>query len=168
MNSKLDVKKTKKRIKRVCAPNKETDPISCFDKETLISMIKKYNKKNKTTPLFPKVSIRELKKKSRRDLWNALNNTFKEKCKDERCWKDTYFQSMNKLDKDLKPVYPDSWNSNKNEWLTTSNIENVCSQFEDKYKDFMFIGAVPIDFDDKISKNTCVVNEAVTGVLILG
>ena len=43
MNSKIDVKKTKKRIKRVCAPNKETDPISCFDKETLISMIKKYN-----------------------------------------------------------------------------------------------------------------------------
>ena len=66
---------------------------------------------------------------------------------------------MNKLDKDLKPVYPSSWNSNKNEWLSTSNIEKVCNQFEDKYNDFMFLGAVPIDFDTKLANNKCVVND---------
>ena len=66
---------------------------------------------------------------------------------------------MNELDDDLKPVYPSSWNSNKNEWLSTSNIENVCNQFEDKYNDFMFLGAVPIDFDSKLANNKCVANE---------
>ena len=66
---------------------------------------------------------------------------------------------MQELDKDLKPVYPESWNSNKTEWLSTSNIENVCSQFEDKYKDFMFIGAVPIDFDEKMNDNKCIVDD---------
>lgn len=159
MNSKLDVKKTKKRVKKVCAPHKEMDSVSCFDKDTLLNMIKKYNKQHKKNKILPNVLVRDLKNKSRTELWNALNNKFREKCKDERCWKDTYFQSMNELNKDLKPVYPESWNSNRNEWLSTSNIENVCSQFEEKHNDFMFIGAVPIDFDDKLSNNKCVVNE---------
>lgn len=158
MNSKIDIKKTKKRIKKVCAPHKEDDTISCFDKETLISMIKNYNKKNKSEKIFGKLSLSELKKKSRRELWIALHNAFKGNCDDERCWKDTYFNNMKILNKDLKPLYPESWNSNKNEWLSTSNIEKVCSQFEDKYKDFMFIGAVPIDFDDKVN-NKCVVDD---------
>ena len=159
MNSRIDVKKTKKRIKKVCAPHKEDDSVSCFDKDTLINMIKNHNKKNKGNKILGNVGLRELKKKSRRELWNALHKAFKENCNDERCWRDTYFKNMNELDDDLKPVYPSSWNSNKNEWLSTSNIENVCNQFEDKYNDFMFLGAVPIDFDSKLQNNKCVANE---------
>ena len=163
MNSRLDTKKTKKRvrqrqIKDVCAPHKENDTVTCFDKDTLIEMIKKYNKNHKKK-IFPRMTLKELKKKTRKQLWDGLNEKFREACNDERCWRDTYFKNMKALDNDLKPVYPESWNSNKNEWLTTSNINNVCEQFEKKYPDFMFIGAVPIDFNDKISKSTCVVNE---------
>ena len=44
MNSRIDVKKTKKRLKKVCAPHKEDDSVSCFDKDTLINMIKNHNK----------------------------------------------------------------------------------------------------------------------------
>lgn len=163
MNSKLDIKKTKKKtrqtkIKEVCAIHKEDDTISCFDKNTLLEMIKKYNKNHKAK-IFPRVTLKELKGKTRKQLWNGINEKFRETCSDERCWRDTYFKNMKSLDKDLKPVYPESWNSNKNEWLTTSNINKVCEQLERKYKDFMFIGAVPIDFNDKISKSSCVVNE---------
>lgn len=163
MNKSLDIKKTKKRnrnkvIKSVCAPHKQNDTISCFDKKTLINMIEKFNK-NRKDKILPNYSTKQLEKKSRRELWNSLYSRFREKCNDERCWRDTYFKNMNKLDSDLKPLYPESWNTNRLEWLSTSNIESVCEQFEKSHKDFMFIGAVPIDFNDTISNNTCVVNE---------
>ena len=163
MNSVIDIKKTKKRsrtkiIKKVCAPHKEDDPISCFDKDTLINMITNYNEKTKDN-IFPNLSQKQLKNKNRRELWNAIHNKFKARCNDERCWKDTYFKNMKELDDNLKPVYPESWNTNRTEWLSTSNIESVCEQFEKKYKEFMFIGAVPIDFDDKTYNNKCVVND---------
>ena len=34
------------------------------------------------------------------------------------------------------------------EWLSTLDINKVLKQYEDKYSDFEFMGAVPIDFDD--------------------
>ena len=51
------------------------------------------------------------------------------------------------------------WNKNSREWLSTVDIENVLNQYEKKYKNFLFIGAVPCDFDKKLSWGSCVVNE---------
>lgn len=48
------------------------------------------------------------------------------------------------LVKTFRPEGP----SGKFEWLNTININQVVSQYENKYKDFKFLGAVPIDFDD--------------------
>ena len=36
----------------------------------------------------------------------------------------------------------------KFEWLSTIDINQVLKQYEEKYADFLFLGAVPIDFDD--------------------
>ena len=54
---------------------------------------------------------------------------------------------------------PKEWNINKNEWLNTNDIENVLRQYQKKHHDFMFIGAVPIDFDNELSPGMCVINE---------
>ena len=54
---------------------------------------------------------------------------------------------------------PKKWKENKNEWLNTLDIEVVMKQYEKKYKDFMFIGPVPIDFDKELHPGNCVINE---------
>ena len=64
-----------------------------------------------------------------------------------------------KLKKSFKPIKPKSWNSNKFEWLSTTDIENVIKQYENEYPNFRFIGAVPIDFDSTYGVGQCIVNE---------
>jgi uncharacterized protein Veg len=54
---------------------------------------------------------------------------------------------------------PLSWKKNKTEWLTTTDINSVMKQYENKYKNFKFIGPVPIDFDYEYSVGQCIVNE---------
>jgi hypothetical protein len=47
-------------------------------------------------------------------------------------------------DKIFRPNGPQG----KFEWLSTLDINNVLEQYELKYKDFKFLGAVPIDFEE--------------------
>jgi len=42
----------------------------------------------------------------------------------------------------FKPIRP----KGKSDWLSTIDINDVMKQYERKFKDFMFMGAVPIDF----------------------
>ena len=56
------------------------------------------------------------------------------------------------------PEAPDSWHSNPTEWLSTVDIEEKLKQYEDKYPEFKFYGATPIDFDLKTDTGACLVN----------
>ena len=67
----------------------------------------------------------------------------------------------NNLDKELlnytfAPQSPYKWKINKNEWLSSEDLEKVMIQYENKFKNFAFIGPSPIDFDKKKLGNTCV------------
>ena len=44
----------------------------------------------------------------------------------------------------FKPVGPNK----QYDWLSTTNINDVIDQYENKYKNFMFLGAVPYDFQE--------------------
>ena len=55
--------KRQKKDKSFCAPHKEDDSVSCFDKDTLINMIKNHNKKNKGNKILGNVSLRIKKRK---------------------------------------------------------------------------------------------------------
>ena len=60
----------------------------------------------------------------------------------------------------FKPKMPASWKRKPQEWLTTDDIRRVMKQYDIKYKDFVFIGPVPIDFDHKYDRiGNCIVNE---------
>lgn len=59
----------------------------------------------------------------------------------------------------FKPSRPKTWDINKNEWASTTDIDDVLKQYEGKYEDFKYLGAVPIDFDKKISSDTCISND---------
>ena len=56
----------------------------------------------------------------------------------------------------LKPTRPNKWETNKNTWLNTLDINSVLQQYDDKYPDFFYVGAVPNDFDTIRNSGECV------------
>jgi len=116
-------------------------------------------------------------KKTQQKLWNKIKNTLKD-CPSEVCWikhpllKNLFNKNIRFSNKDnkslphsiqffrFKPTKPDE--DGHNTWLSTIDIENLLNQLDKKHKDFKFLGAVPINFDEDIGKvngfltNSCV------------
>jgi hypothetical protein len=59
----------------------------------------------------------------------------------------------------FRPEKPTQWDKKPTLWLDSFNIEDVMKQYEQAEPTFKFIGPVPIDFDDKQSFGSCIVNE---------
>jgi len=86
----------------------------------------------------------------------------RKECKNEWCWTQQNFVKQihdKEINTTFKPKKPRKWNTNKTEWLSTIDIENVIKQYEKKYQNFRFIGAVPIDFDSTYGLGQCIINE---------
>lgn len=65
----------------------------------------------------------------------------------------------------LRPKQPDEWKDDPDAWLDSNNIKDVMKQYEEKYKDFLFLGPYPIDFaspDKYGDKSKCLINEMCT------
>jgi hypothetical protein len=146
----------KKKIRKYCSPfaRKESN-MTCFTKTSLLKIAKAWNKENpnnKVKTMDASINV----------LWKRISKKLKEKCNHEWCWAQQQFIKDIK-DKEIsntfKPRKPKKWNTNKTEWLSTVDIENVVKQYEKKYKNFRFIGAVPIDFDSTYGFGHCIVNE---------
>lgn len=145
--------KTKKN--NICSPLNE-DSFTCFSKKALIKIIRSWNNHKKNNKIEFSDNYSKYK------LWSLLDNKLKKKCSSEYCW--TKQQFLSPISKKLKkryfrPKMPKEWYKDPREWLNTDDIENVLNQYNKKYKDFLFIGAVPIDFDHKFSPGNCVINE---------
>lgn len=123
-----------------CAPNKIYKDGTCFSLDDLKIISSSYNKSNPNDT----ISIDDDKKNMLKQLTSKLSN----KCNDQICWlrQDFIKKSNNKelINNTFRPDGPEG----KFEWLSTRHINNVMSQYENKYTDFKFFGAVPIDFDD--------------------
>lgn len=52
-------------------------------------------------------------------------------------------------DEHYRPEAPDEWHKRPDAWLSTTDIEDLLEQYEDKYPEFRSYGASPIDFDLK-------------------
>ena len=126
-----------------CAPDKDSQKISCFTKSSLIKIAKSYNQ---TFDDKKKISTSN---KSKKQIWNGIREKLSSKCSNEWCWADQDFVKKTKDSEILKhtfrPKRPKSWKSNKYEWLSTVDINQVMKQYEKKHKDFLFIGPVPRD-----------------------
>ena len=150
--------KTKVSLKS-CSPSvgsKNSKNNTCFDFEALLTIARSWNKSN------PKDLIKIPSNKNSYKLWIEIDKRLKNKCDSEWCWIEQEF--LKKLgSKEFKGIFrpkmPKSWKANKYEWLSTVDIESVMKQYEDKYKDFKFIGPVPIDFDYEYTVGQCIVNE---------
>ena len=145
--------RTKKQ--KICSPSMENS-FTCFTKKALIKIIRAWNKSNLDNKIIFNIDM------SKHELWNKVNEKLKSKCNNDYCWTNQKF--MGKLSRKLKkkyfrPTMPKDWEKNSREWLSTLDIENVLNQYEKKYKNFLFIGAVPMDFDKRLSAGMCVVDE---------
>lgn len=136
----LAVKDNDKLINKKCAPNKIYKDGSCMPIESLIKIAKKWNIKNKD-----KINIIE----DKQYLVNELDSKLQNKCSNQLCWLRLDLVKELEDNEDLlnntfRPLGP----KGKYDWLSTTDIDNVIAQYQEKYPEFLFLGAVPYDFED--------------------
>ena len=125
-----------------CSPvkNKNTNTNGCFDDNALIKIATNLNKKGGNI---------NINLSNPKELWNQINNQINNHIKDKKCqngeicWTTSDIIDKSLIDLYYKPLKPDG----KYKWLKTSDINKVLAQFELLYDNFIFMGAIPIDFD---------------------
>jgi hypothetical protein len=132
------MKKLKLIEQEKCAPSKTYDDGSCFTLEALQEIANNFNKKNKD-----KIDINLSKSELVKELDNRLSN----KCDEQTCW--LRLDIAKALDDDItENTFRPEGPSKKYDWLSTTHINDVVSQYHSLYNDFHFLGAVPLDFDN--------------------
>ena len=128
-----------------CAPNKSYTNGSCFTLEQLKTMASSFNKFiEKNQIKGNKINIDN----NKRNLVLQLTNNLENRCNDQLCWLKQGFVKELKdddlLNNTFRPIGPEG----RFDWLNTTQINDVMGQYESKYPEFKFFGAVPIDFDE--------------------
>ena len=136
---------------KVCAPGNSFLNGSCIPVDLLVEMASSYNRNNSNKIKLKKnldtLNPKKYKKYLVKQFQKRLNNV----CKDQKCWiKQNFVSDMKKELKHYlkKLTFRPSGPNGQFTWLNTLNVNNVMHQYENKYEDFKFYGAVPIDFDD--------------------
>lgn len=134
-----------------CAPSKKFNDGSCISLDILIHMAEIYNESNKNKIILSSKLETLNPKKYKRYLVKEFSQRLDDICDNQRCWiKQDFVKRMDKkIKNDLsKNTYRPKGTQGRFDWLSTTNIDQVIKQYEDKYQDFKFLGTVPIDFDD--------------------
>jgi len=80
-------------------------------------------------------------------LLEQLKDRLKECKEDQTCWvNQKYVRVSNEII--LEDVFRPNGTAGRIDWLSTENIDNVMEQYERKYEDYFFFGAIPIDFHE--------------------
>lgn len=127
-----------------CAPSKKYSDGSCFTIESLLKIAHAYNKYVGTNA-FKYISTENVTKK---ELVNDLTKAITECSGDQLCWLNQKWIA-DIVDNDIhkntfRPLGPQG----RFEWLSTTNINDIVKQYENKYVNFKFLGAVPYDFEN--------------------
>lgn len=133
-----------------CAPNVKFSNGSCIDLNILVKMAKVYNKQNPTSAIVLDDNRQIMNPDEYKKYLLKQFKTIFKNCNDQKCWtKQKFMQDMDiKIRKQLekntfRPLGP----AQGNKWLNTTNIDEAMQQYEEEYKDFFYLGTVPIDFD---------------------
>lgn len=142
-------------MKQKCSPLVNRTGPSCYHHNTLIHLRKLWNLRHPD---------KKIESEDEYEIWNGLRTNLKSVCSDEKCWFRKEFSNDPHLKKVIPytflPDAPSSWKKNPKEWLSSIEIANVMKQYEQKHKNFRFIGPSPIDFDDiDETEGTCVYPE---------
>ena len=123
-----------------CHPKKTRKNNSCYDDKTLLLLKNLWNAKqtDKITATSPS------------SIWVELKKKIKE-CNHEICWLDKTMTGKDDIKKlkreNFVPTAPvDEWKKYNN-WLSSTEFNNVMKQYMEKYPNFLYLGPSPIDFD---------------------
>lgn len=138
-----------------CSPKPlhELNNFTCYTDTSLLKLKHKWNAKNPHNKITAT---------STKDIHAQLKEHFKDVCTNEACWlkQHAVFSDISEeLSESFAPKSPNTWKTNPNEWLSSTDIIKVMKQYEKAYKHFKFIGPSPIDFDKKLSSGKCVWSE---------
>lgn len=139
--------------KPVRSNERKNPPETCYALDDLLKLKNEWNKRNPNNLIYST---------TQQKLVEELRAKFADKCKDEQCWY-KQFAELSDMGGLFAPSSPSSWESNPNEWLSSSDISAVMKQYTKIYKCFHFFGPAPIDFDKMISgscveKSLCSIN----------
>lgn len=122
-----------------CAPGKKYKDGSCFSHKSLKNIAMSLNSRSSK-----KIDVNQDKP----TLVKELEKKLQDKCNDQVCWLRLDFvkemENEDILNNTFRPIGP----AKKYDWLSTSHINNVVEQYQQTHKDFLFLGAVPHDFED--------------------
>ena len=155
-------KKTKKhhendetKYKKIqCSPDNNENKYTCYNNDNLEKMKQLWNARHPSNLITSNDT---------REIWNQLKQNIGSSCNKESCWLKQKFMegnvSQDLLNYTFSPKSPESWKNNKNEWLSSTDIERVMKQYEKSYNCFDFIGPSPIDYDTHKLYGECVWEE---------
>jgi len=132
-----------------CSPGKNFEDGSCYTLELLAKMAIAYNKYNSENPKNHIALNGILAMKAPTEYKLYLLSEFKKRHEDltQKEWLEEEFMKF--IPEEIKEgVFRPEGPKGRFEWLSTLDINKVLKQYEEKYPDFEFLGAVPIDFDD--------------------
>ena len=133
-----------------CAPANEGNELTCIRKKELIELSKSFNE----TMNDGKIDGDEIDINGDTGyLVDSLYNRLFSVCgNDQKCWASEKSPLIHKLSDGTKMELKNyTWRAtgpHDNTWLNTTNINKVMKQYERKYPEFLFMGAVPVDIQD--------------------
>jgi len=135
-----------------CGPNIEFDNCSCIPLNILIDMAEAYNLYNEENKKNDRILLDSRMDTLQPDNYKKyLLYEFKKRYnRDQQNWvKEKFIEYMSEENKDMleNVIFRPEGPQGKFDWLSTLDINNVLTQYEHKYPDFKFLGAVPMDFD---------------------
>jgi len=126
-----------------CAPSKTFSEGSCFTIESLQKLANAYNRE-----VGEDSNKQILITNSKTNLIKELSNRISECKNDQLCWLNVdWIQNIkdNEIHKNtFRPIGPQA----RFKWLNTTNINEIMVQYQGKYPNFKFLGAVPYDFEE--------------------
>jgi hypothetical protein len=143
---------------------------TCFDDASLIKLAKEYNRTHDDGISIPSAFDDDSLSASKRDelrrsIWTKLRDGLERAdelpCNEDFCvLYSPLGESINDKtihEETFRPEKPSEWYGDSHTWLTNYDIEGVMRQYEKAYRDFVFYGPSPVDFDSKVGfDNTCV------------
>ena len=140
-----------------CSPKKKNKSYSCIVNDNIIYKIAEILNENGY-----KINMNTNLKTIHKNISNKLKKI--KKCDSEECWRNLNIitnkltkKELKELNNSFKPKKPKSWMNNKNTWLSNLDIDNVLNQYYDKYDDYYYHGALPVDFDVENTDGSCLV-----------
>jgi len=126
-----------------CAPSKSYTDGSCFTIESLKKIAESYNK------YIGKDSNKQINiSDNKADLVKQLTDRITTCKNNQLCWLDLPWVKQIKDNEIHKHTFRPTGPQQRFKWLSTTNINEIVKQYEAKYKDFKFLGAVPYDFEE--------------------